>query len=880
MLNIIRDIYDNICFFECVNILVDFIGHIFAVILFIRSILVFNHNRQVKHIFCKNDLKSLRYYVATYAEFTPPYYGPDLNKEIKKFDLINFFINDVFKKDNYGKYFIVLAESGMGKSTFLQMLFIKYQKKILKRYKMYFYPLTNNIDTNDWKNIKHKNNCILLLDALDEDSLALKNCEDRIKQITEASLEFYKVIITCRTQFFSNEQNEPQNTSLINYDTKSKKLKFHKIYISKFDNNDINTFLKKHYRFKKNKINQAKNIINKCADLMARPMILAYIDDLLKNPEIHSCISDIYNKLIDEWLNREPVNYEILKHFTNCVMRYMFDHNVFFVSEDTIAVLCKKDEIDIINPILARTRSLLTRNNIGEYSFAHKSIFEYLISYEAIYNDTNIRKKLLISEKYIDLKFYQEMSFRQVKQNNNNLTFLDLRNTDLRYNILNNVTLIGANLSNANLFGINLSGSDLSNTIFSNTDLSHANLTHADLSNTDLSNSLLNNAILTYVNLSNANLSGKDLTGINLSNAILNGTNLTYTNLTGANLSNTDLGNSLLNNIILTDANLSNVNLSNMNLFGMNFAGIDLSGANLTNCILKNTNLIYTDLTYANLSGVDLSNTELNNTILKDTDLTHANLTGASLSDTNLSNALLNNATLAGAILSNTNLSNVNLSDADLSDIILKNVNLTDTILTHSNLSNVNLSNINLSDKNLIGINLSNASLSNASLNNTNLTNANLIRTNLTHANLSNANLIGVNLSYADLNKAILKNVNLTDADLIGVNLSYVDLSNAILKNVNLTDADLTGANLTSVDLSNAILNGINLTYANLSNVNLSAMNLSNIDLSYANLKSTNLKGVILKNTITKGTIISFDNIDDDALLYFIKNHARLVTSR
>lgn len=590
MLNIFQEIFNHIQFFDFMNIFMDFIVHIFTMIFFISSILTFLHNHQLKHVFSKNDLKNLRYYVTTYADEISPSSYSELNKEVKRFNLIHFFMNDVFKKDTYGKYFIVLAESGMGKSTFLQMLFIKYRNKLIKTHKIYFYPLTNNMDTNKWKAIKNKNNSILLLDALDEDSLALKNYEERIKEITEASQEFYKVIITCRTQFFPNEQSEPKNTFLINYNTKNKKQEFYKLYISKFNNEDIDTFLKKRYRLKKDKRIQAKKIINKCTDLMARPMILASIDDLLKSPENYSCISDIYEKLIYEWLYREPVNYDLLKQFTDSVMRYMFEHNVLSVTKNIIVGLCKKDEIEIINPILAHTRSLLTRNSMGEYRFSHKSIFEYLISYEAIYNDTSIRKKLLMSENYIELKFYREMSYKQVKDGCKKLSYLDLRNADLRNIMLNNVTLTGSNLSNINLFGVNLSGSDLSNAIFNNTDLTYANLAGANLSN---------------VNLSGMDLSGIDLCGADLSNAILKNTILAYANLSGANL------------------------------FGVNLTGADLTGANLSRAILKNTNLTYANLSKTNLSNLDLSDiglskvnllyqdlklTDLNSIILKNTE--------------------------------------------------------------------------------------------------------------------------------------------------------------------------------------------------------------------------------------------------------------------
>ena len=113
---------------------------------------------------------------------------------------------------------------------------------------------------------------------------------------------------------------------------------------------------------------------------------------------------------------------------------------------------------------------------------------------------------------------------------------------DLSYTDLRRTNLKGADLRRSNLWGANLKGADLrrSNLWGANlkgADLSGANLWSADLSYTDLS----------YTNLSGANLNGANLSGANLSHADLSHADLSYTVLGSANLRDANLSEVLYN---------------------------------------------------------------------------------------------------------------------------------------------------------------------------------------------------------------------------------------------------------------------------------------------------------------------------------------------
>lgn len=760
MSDIVNQILDHIEILESIVTLKEFfiiLGSIFLVIInMIKFFYIPKENNPLNYRLSKDQLKPLKYYVPTKGQLTLP--TNDSNDEKERFLLMDFFIDEVFKKNTNEKYFIVLGESGMGKSTFLQKLYLKYRRTIFKTHKIAFCPLTNSPDVSQWSDIQNKSNTILLLDALDEDQKVVADYDERMTQIINTTKEFYKVIITCRTQFFQDEQSEPKDTSLINYNTKSKKLQFHKIYISKFNDEDINIFLKKRYGKQKEKINQAKAIIEKCSDLMARPMILSYIDELINNPEIYSCITDIYEKLIFEWIHREPGNEELLRQFTNHVMRYMFINDTSYITQDIIGSLCKKEDIEIINPILARTRSLLNRNCKGEYHFAHKSIYEYLISYEAIYSDTSLRKKLVDLDKSFDFKFYQEMSQKNIISGSKNLRYFNLTNLDSTNLNLSNADLTGADLSNMDLNGFDLSDTVLKRSCLKNTNFKKADLTNADLegasfNKTDFSEATLKNTILEITALKDIILSDKNLSGFiligsipksnylygkNLSNATLDGINLKQADLTNTILAHTTFNNVNLDSAILKNADLTNANLNKINLSNTNLEGAVLTNANFKSAVFKNSNLTNTKLT-----GTILTNANLDSAILTNEDLTSTILTGAILTNANLDGANLKGIELANIKLKGSTLSNTNLSSSNIKDSDLSNCNLINAILRNAYLENVNLEYANLSHTNLKRAKLTNVYLQNACLFGANLTeisseNANFAKTNLTKTTIEN----------------------------------------------------------------------------------------------------------------------------------------------
>jgi uncharacterized protein YjbI with pentapeptide repeats len=112
-----------------------------------------------------------------------------------------------------------------------------------------------------------------------------------------------------------------------------------------------------------------------------------------------------------------------------------------------------------------------------------------------------------------------------------NLSYSNLRGSDLH----------DSDLSYSNLHGSNLHGSNLSYSNLSGSDLSYSNLSYSNLHGSDLSYSNLRGSDLSYSNLHGSDLHDSDLSYSNLHGSNLHGSNLSYSDLSYSDLSYSDL---------------------------------------------------------------------------------------------------------------------------------------------------------------------------------------------------------------------------------------------------------------------------------------------------------------------------------------------------
>lgn len=319
-------------------------------------------------------------------------------------DLLNFFLKKVFKiEDGDTQFYLILGDSGMGKTTFLLNLFSKYISNLninFKKKSIKLFPLGEGLDVIDKEiaKVTFPSETILLLDGFDELPLIDgNNIMPKFNELIEKTKHFRTVIITCRTHFFSSEKDEPYELKIKKYNTDGNG--FHiikKIYISPFDDKDIRKYIRRVYLiFDLSKKQKAYHIIRNTKDLMVRPMLLSYIKEIVnRNDESLSSNFDIYESLILSWLEREAKKYESnlrddfklnLIYFTYAIVDFVYENydiNGLFIPLNDAIRISNLFKINL-SEIEIKSRSLLNRNSLGNYKFSHKSFFEFFIAYLA-----------------------------------------------------------------------------------------------------------------------------------------------------------------------------------------------------------------------------------------------------------------------------------------------------------------------------------------------------------------------------------------------------------------------------------------------------------------------------------------------------------------
>lgn len=374
--------------------------------------------------------KNQQCYVRTKFQLIPPddTLDPIENQNIAQpTDLLDFYLNNVLVSNNSNKFlYCVLAGSGMGKTTFSVNLLINYVNSHSEKSWIYDIQLLSLSGDNVIKEIEKLPNpakTILVLDALDENTEAVTDFKRFIPKLEEAVKSFYVVIVTCRTQFFSNATEEPHRSKLTFYGREKNFQEYTRHYISFFDDNDIDQYLKKKYHSRSSR-KKAKQFVTQARDVMVRPLLLSYIDDLLEEKINNPTLYDLYQMLIDKWLDREVNNWnqkneieglkDKLYEFSNQLAVNIYLNKgkrggLFITREEFEAFL---DEKNFKDPYSWTGRSLINRDSEGYIKFSHKSFLEFFLAKEMFYHG------MKVSFEGMDVveKFYKELCLGEFVQ--------------------------------------------------------------------------------------------------------------------------------------------------------------------------------------------------------------------------------------------------------------------------------------------------------------------------------------------------------------------------------------------------------------------------------------------------------------------------------
>ena len=329
--------------------------------------------------------------------------------------LIPFFLDEAFdEKKADGKYYIVLADSGMGKTTFLVNLFVRYNSFFRRNrpYAIKYIPF--GYYSNVLEKIKEIGkdealNTILLLDAFDEYAGLLPPDEpdglsddERFRKVLDELLDavkdFRDVVITSRTQYFPGQEDDPYELKIPRFSEAG----FHtlaKIYLSPFDKSEIDSYLNRKYGvFGWGKKKKARQIVYNSPNLMVRPMLLSHIGDFVESGKQFDSTWRIYQELVEAWIEREcrkreykKINREKLKKNLLKYSRLVALEIYTKRKETNVLYLSREGAVEAgvetgLKDYQITGQSLLTRDGTHKWKFAHKSILEYFIAKEAFEN--------------------------------------------------------------------------------------------------------------------------------------------------------------------------------------------------------------------------------------------------------------------------------------------------------------------------------------------------------------------------------------------------------------------------------------------------------------------------------------------------------------
>lgn len=333
--------------------------------------------------------RSTKYYILPNCSSIDPSYESEMRNvvvtEEKLFDVLDRFL----ERDSKYRHLLLLADSGMGKSSCLLNYYARNQgRRDRRRLRLAVVPLGTPKADDRIRSIEDKQNTVLFLDAFDEDTKAIQDHKERLRQLMDMAGEFKRVVITCRTQFFLRDEEIPRETGVVRVEPRRGGEKgvyeFQKLYLSPLSDRQVETYLKKRYplwRWAKRR--KARELVRAVPLLSVRPMLLAYIPDLLESGAPIRNSYDLYDALVSSWLERESRWVEkdslqkLSEHLAVDVYCNREKRGAEWVEADELASLAKQWGVSLERWQLTG-RSLLNRDAAGHCKFAHRSIMEFL----------------------------------------------------------------------------------------------------------------------------------------------------------------------------------------------------------------------------------------------------------------------------------------------------------------------------------------------------------------------------------------------------------------------------------------------------------------------------------------------------------------------
>lgn len=334
-------------------------------------------------------LDAISYYIEPDCSQVDPSNEEDLRQVAVVREKVFQSVDRFLASEHSERHLLLLADSGMGKTSFLLNYYERNRRKGARyRHRIAVIPLGRPDVINRIGAIEQKKDTTLFLDAFDEDTEAIRDYQSRLREIMEACVDFRRIVITCRTQFFNSDEEIPKKTGVAiivpRRAGESREYRFYKLYLLPFTDQQVERYVRNQFAFwQRGKRKAARRMIAAIPELSIRPMLLAVVPDLIKKDRIITELFQLYEFMVESWLERESpwVDKNHLRQFSE-----LLAVNLYINREHRGSERIPRDELLRLKEINASeldnwkltARSLLNRDAEGNYKFAHRSIMEYL----------------------------------------------------------------------------------------------------------------------------------------------------------------------------------------------------------------------------------------------------------------------------------------------------------------------------------------------------------------------------------------------------------------------------------------------------------------------------------------------------------------------
>ena len=325
-------------------------------------------------------------YVQPHCQSTDPgvEHEPTFNKKLQLRPLFEEL--DEFIAEGSSRFLFILGDSGTGKTSALINYFVR-------RYRGTFHTALVSLASTSADAhislIENKAATTLLLDALDEDFTAAAS-RQRFEDILRHAEVFRKLVITCRTQFFASEAELQKLTTTRNIGPRGAGIgPFRaggRIYLTPLSDRQLRMAIRRRipawaWLLRR----RAFRLLRQAPRLMPRPMLVAYVAELAKQPEEWKYSYELYERIVDAWLQREYNDEQErtqMRYFLASLAVDIFERSSQrgeeSIDADELRSLVETAHVKL-TPAAVMIRSLLNRGAYDRWKFAHRSILEHLL---------------------------------------------------------------------------------------------------------------------------------------------------------------------------------------------------------------------------------------------------------------------------------------------------------------------------------------------------------------------------------------------------------------------------------------------------------------------------------------------------------------------